>query len=162
MPDYTLTDFQNEVATRLGLDVSSDTYDVAAARIMDRVALAVKQFPSKPSSPAQRAFAKSLKLGVAKDTMRVASAKIADSLFEKNTRALARLKLKKDDRVIFTEKYETDDRTETHTSEHIVSSVGSNGRVYFKGIGCQGAWPTQLKRTRPNNSFKPNPLRGSA
>jgi hypothetical protein len=50
MPNYTPSDFQQEIAARLGLDVSADSYDVAAARIMDIVALAVKQFTAKGSS----------------------------------------------------------------------------------------------------------------
>ncbi|WP_156117293.1 hypothetical protein [Xanthomonas sacchari] len=162
MPEYIVSDFQQEVAALLGLDVSNDSYDVAAAKIMDRVAIAVKHFPPKPSSAEQRKFAKSLKLAVAKDSMRVASAKISDALADKNAKALARLNLKKGDKVIYIEKYDFGDGLQTNTSEHIVSSIGSNGRVYFKGIGCQGAWPSQLKKVRANNSSKPTPLRGAA
>ena len=148
MPEYTLSDLQKEIASRLGLDVSNDSYDVAAAKIMDQVALAVKHFPPKPSSTEQRKYAKSLNLAVAKDSMRVASARISDALADKNAKALSRLKLKKGDKVIHTEKYDYGEGLQTNTSEHIVSSIGSNGRVYFKGVGCQGAWPSQLKRVR--------------
>jgi hypothetical protein len=146
MPKYTSSDFQQEIAARLGLDVSGDSYDVAAARIMDIVALAVKQFPARASSAEQRKFARSLKLNVAKDSMRVASARISDALLAANKKALDRLKLSKGDKVIFIEKYEGESGVHMRMSEHVISSIGSNGRVYFKGIGCQGAWPTQLKK----------------
>lgn len=147
MPNYMPSDFQRKIAAQLGLDVAGDSYDVAAARIMDIVALAVKQFPARASSAEQRKFAKSLKLNVAKDSMRVASAKISDALLAANKKALRRLKLSKGDKVVFTEKYDTESGVHRRISEHVISSIGSNGRVYFKGIGCQGAWPTQLKKT---------------
>jgi hypothetical protein len=146
MPNYTHSEFQQKIAARLGLDVAGDSYDVAAARIMDSVALAVKQFPAKASSPEQRKFARSLKLNVAKDSMRVTSAKISDALLATNKKTLDRLKLSKGDKVIFIEEYETESGVHKRVSEHVVSSIGSNARVYFKGIGCQGAWPTQLKK----------------
>jgi hypothetical protein len=129
MPNYTPSDFQQEIAALLGVDVSGDSYDVATAR-----------------SAEQRKFARSLKLNVAKDSMRVASAKISDALLAANKKALDKLKLNKGDKVIFIENYEAESGVYKRMSEHVVSSIGSNGRVYFKGIGCQGAWPTQLKK----------------
>ena len=162
MPKYTISEFQNEIAARLGVDISKDSFDVAAARILDRVALAVRQLPQRQASMAQKEFAKSLRLSVAKDSMRVASAKISDALHAKNIKALKRLNLRKDDKVVYTEKYETPQGAQVHTTEHVVSSIGANGRVYFKGIGCPGAWPSQLKRAKANNSSKPTPLRGAA
>src|SRR5213594_3953822 len=130
MPNYTPSDFQQEIAARLGVDVSGDSYDVAAARIMDIVALAVKQFPARASSAEQRKFARSVKLIVAKDSMRVASAKISDALLATNKKALDRLKLSKGDKVIFIEKYKAESGVYKRMSEHVISSIGSNGRVY--------------------------------
>ena len=137
---------QIALAGLLGLDIKADTFDVAAARLMDAVATAIGHEPPEQSSERQRAFAASLGHNVTADTKRVASAKIGEALFTKNQDAIASLHLKPGDRVIRVEHFEYDGEMRTVEQKFVVSSIQPNGRVFFKGGNGQGAWPTQLKK----------------
>lgn len=137
---------QIALAGSLGLDIESDTFDVAAARLLDSVATAIGHEPVEQSSERQRAFAASLGQNVAADSKRVASAKIGEALFAKNQDAIASLHLKPGDRVVRVEHFEFDGEMRTVEQEFVISSIQPNGRVFFKGGNGQGAWPTQLKK----------------
>lgn len=137
---------QIALAGSLGLCISTDTFDVAAARLLDAVAPAIGHKPSEQSSERQRAFAASLGQNVATDTKRVASAKIGDALFAKNQEAISFLCLKSGDSVVRMRRFEFDGEIQTLEQEFVVSSIQPNGRVFFKGGNGQGAWPTELKK----------------
>lgn len=139
---------QNQIALAglLSLNIATDTFDVAAARLLDAVAAAIGHEPPEQSSDRQRAFAASLGHDVAADSKRVASAKIGEALFAKNQDAIATLSLKPGDRVVRVERFEFDGEMRTLEQEFVISSIQPNGRVFFKGGNGQGAWPTQLKK----------------
>lgn len=65
--------------------------EVLAARIHDRVAEAIGNEPSSPSTERQQAFALSLGKDVAHETQRVASAWIAMAFLDRNRQCLAEL-----------------------------------------------------------------------
>jgi hypothetical protein len=137
---------QKELAKLLGIDISADTFDVAAARLLDAVAIAIGHEPPKNASEGQIAFATSLGQDVSTNTKRVASAKICEALFLNNQDAIAALNLKPGDRVIKISRFELNGEIQTFESEFVISSIQPNGRVFFKGGNGQGAWPTQLKK----------------
>lgn len=136
---------QEQLARALGVDISGDSFDVAAARLMDVVAVSVGHEPAEPASERQMQFAQSLGCAVAGDTKRVASAKIGEALLARNRQAIVSMNLKPGDRVIRTIQFEYGGELRTTENEFVISSIQNNGRVFFKGGNGQGAWPTQLK-----------------
>ncbi len=146
MSTLPVSEAQIELAGRVGVDVGGDSFDVAAARLLDAVALALGYEPAAPSSERQRSFAESLGCDVSNDSKRIASARIGDALFGKNQEAIANLGLKPGDRVIRVHQFEFDGELRTLEQEYVISSIQTNGRVFFKGGNGQGAWPTQLRR----------------
>jgi hypothetical protein len=142
------TDTQIKIANTLGIDISSDSRDVAAARIREVVEPAINPYSMRNRTATQKQikFATSLGLNVSGDSFWVCSAKIDDKLRELNQLALERLKLKPGDKVIVTKKIKIDEQQHEYKEEHIVSSIGKNLRVYFKGGGGRGAWPSQIEK----------------
>jgi hypothetical protein len=137
---------QKELAKLLGLDISADTFDVAAARLLDAVAIAIGDEPPQNATERQIVFASSIGQDVSTNTKRVASAKIGEALFSKNQDAIAALNLKPGDRVIKISRFELNNEFHTFEQEFVISSIQPNGRVFFKGGNGRGAWPTQLKK----------------
>lgn len=137
---------QTKLAALLGVDIGADTFDVAAARLLDAIAPAIGHEPRAPSSARQREFAASLGFDSSFDSKRVASAKINEALYVRNQNAIVALDLKPGDRVIRVEHYEIDGELQEFAQEFQVSSIHPNGRVFFKGGNGQGAWPTQLRK----------------
>lgn len=140
------SDEQVSLAALLGISVAVDSYDVAAARLFDAVAVAVGFEAPEPSSVRQRSYAEALGFSVASDSKRVASAKIAEALFEKNQQAITEMNLKPGDHVVRVEHVEFEGEMRTLETEFVISSIQPNGRVFFKGGNGQCAWPTQLRR----------------
>jgi len=140
---------QREIAGRLGLDISADSSDIAAARIFDAVATAVGHEPTAPSTERQRAFAASLGQDVSSDSQRIASARIGEALQIRNEQAIAELDLKPGDRILRVERFEHEGQWHTLEREFIVSSIQPSGRIFFRGGNGQGAWPTQIRKLDP-------------
>ena len=143
------TDTQIKIAKTLGIDISSDSRDVAAARIREVVEPAINPNSTyRTATQKQIEFAASLGLDVSSDSFWVCSAKIDDRLRELNQAALESLKLKPGDRVIVTKKIQVNELLHEYQEEYIVSSIGKNLRVYFKGGGGRGAWPGQIEKVK--------------
>ena len=142
------TDTQIKIANTLGIDISGDSRDVAAARIREVVEPAINpnSIYGRKATQKQIKFATSLGLDVLGDSFWVCSAKIDDTLRELNQLALERLKLKPGDKVIVKKKIKIDEQQHDYDEEHVVSSVGKIFRVYFKGGGGRGAWPSQIEK----------------
>jgi hypothetical protein len=139
------TEFQVEVAAAIGVDISGDSRDVAAARLRDYLSPAFgAERDVRPATQRQIEFARDLGYDVYGDSVSIASAKIAQHLFALNQQALRRLKLKPGDRVRRIGDVEVNGERHAYSEEFIVSSIQPDGRVFFKGIGCRGGWPTQL------------------
>lgn len=141
------TKLQKHIAEALSIDISNDSETVAAARIRQYVASAIgEKAYDEPSTEKQIKFAMSLGLDVAKDTKGIASAKISDELHAQNLQALNRLNLKPGDRVRQKHTGEVNGEDYEFYTEHVISSITEYGRVFFKGVGCQSAWPTQIEK----------------
>jgi hypothetical protein len=141
------TDAQVKIAKTLGIDISNDSRNVTAARIRETVEPAIN--PNSTfwaATQKQIEFATSLGLDVMSDSFWVCSAKIDDKLRELNQVALENLKLKPGDRVIVTTKGKISGQNYERQDEFIVSSIGKNLKVYFKGGGGRSAWPGRIER----------------
>ena len=141
------TESQRSLAALLSVDLAGDTFDSAAARLLDAVSTSVGLEPQEPASERQKAFAKSLGAVLESESKRVASAIIGQLLHERNQEAIARLQLSAGDWVVRTQRIEIEGETHILEQEFVISSVQPNGRVFFKGGNGQGAWPTQLRKS---------------
>jgi hypothetical protein len=139
------TEIQLRVAAALAVDIARDSRTVAAARLYDAVAEAIgERHACRPASARQVEFALSLDLDVRSDSLRVASAKIADELERRNRAALVALNLQPGDRVLIRKRYETEGQRHEWTREFTISSIDVRGRLHFKGGNGDGAWPTEV------------------
>lgn len=79
---------------------------------------------------------------------RVASAWIDHFLTKRNVQRLRELKLRSGDRVTKSETWANPltGETQIRTADHVVSSIGASGLVYFKGGNGQCAWPSTVSR----------------
>jgi len=135
--------FQVNIACKLGIDISRDSREVAAARLYDFLAPAFcKKRDLRNATPRQIEFAQELGFDVSADRLPIAHAKISQHLSVLNRHALRRLRLKPGDPVLVC------DRDGQCVDQQTVSSVGRDGRVFFKGVGCRSAWASQLQRSR--------------
>jgi hypothetical protein len=150
------TEAQRKIADLLKVNISKDSRAVAAARIRSVVDFAINPNAKfRPVTQRQLKFAKSLGLDVSNDTFWVCIAKIGDRLGELNRQALDRLQLKPGDRVIKSSVVNLNGTQHKIKQEFTVSSIGKNGRVYFKGGAGASAWATQIKKTiRTTNERK--------
>jgi hypothetical protein len=134
------TDEQKKVAELLGIDISDDSLVVAAARIRDVVEPAIRPGTEyRPATDKQLKHAESLGIEVAGDSLWVCWAKINEKLRELNQEARERLQLIPGMYV-----WVIDEKVNERRIMQ-VSTIGKNGRVYFKGGGGASAWPTQLE-----------------
>ena len=144
------TDIQARVASALSVKIAGDSRRVAAARLHDAVAEAIGSDGFRPATQRQVAFARSLNLDVCCESLRVASARIADELDRRNRQALAVLHLEPGDRVVVRKAFEVDGHRDEWVREFTVSSIDARGRLYFKGGNGEGAWPTQVEKVSAN------------
>ena len=101
MPCGRPTDIQLRVAAALSIDSTGDSRGVAAARIYDSVAEAIgERHGPLPATAKHVEFTQRLGLDARRDSVRVASAKIADELDRRNWEALGTLALQPGDRVM--------------------------------------------------------------
>jgi hypothetical protein len=151
------TDFQKQVAAAIGVDISADSRNVAAARIHSFVGPAILSREAEHDASARQIeFARSLGLEVAGEPSLVASAKIGDELFVRNKAALDRLKLKPGDHVRVRRKFEFAGEMRELIEEFVVSSIQPSCRIMFKGGNGLGAWPTQVERSRSRPTPSPS------
>jgi hypothetical protein len=141
------TALQTQIARQLGIDVSTDSFRVAIARIMDIVGPAIGDKPKhfKPT-PKQLKFANELGIHIADESFRVCSAKIQDKLEELNLKTLEEMQLAPGDRVLVREIIDYKGRHHVSEQEYVVSSIKDNGMVYFKGGGGRCTWARKLKK----------------
>ena len=140
------TPFQQSIASLLHLEIEGDTERVAAARIREYIAEAILERERiEPATDRQIDYGHVLELNLEDDTKAVASAKIEDRLNILNQQAIDKLALKQGDRVIHTTVFRSDEGEHTYDREEIVSSIGNNLLVYFKGGNGKCGWPTQIK-----------------
>lgn len=150
---------QIKIAQLLDIDVSSDSFLVAAARILDIVGPAIgeEERYEKPTAK-QLAVAPSLGLDISADSYRVAFAKIRDRYNEINATALERLQLEPGDIVLRHNHVVVEgqhcDCPQSHSydcGEFTVSSIRDE-TVYFRGMDSHRAWGGQLTLVRRSRS----------
>ena len=141
------TQVQIQIAKDLGIEVSKDSFRVAAARILDLVAPAIG-YNAKPATSKQVEFAKGLGIDVTSDSSRVASARIQDKLEEVNSRALKELRLAPGDKVVVRKTYTFSGQEYMDEREYVVSSIKDNGMVYFKGGNGKCAWACKVQKIK--------------
>lgn len=139
---------QQKLAGLLEITLAGDSFETAAAKLLDAVAESLGFEPAQPSSLRQQVFAESLGMNVVHDSKRHATAKIGERLLELNRQAITDLDLKPGDRVLRIHRFEHEGEERTFEQEFVISSIQLNGRVFFKGGNGQGAWPTQLRRVK--------------
>jgi hypothetical protein len=72
--------------------------------------------------------------------------KIDERLSKINNKILSELNLNPGDNVIVKTTFEIDGEQHEYEKEYVVSSIGKNQRVYFKGGKGQSAWPSQIEK----------------
>ena len=146
MPVNKPSKYQRDIAKLLGVNISKDSWRVAAAKIHDIVDAAINsRIRNNSPTEAQIELAEEIGIDVSKDSYRVCFAKIADKLDELNEEALERMQLKPGDKVVFTQHLSIDEAPLPDLAQ-TVSSIGRNGKVYFKGTNNGQAWPAQLTK----------------
>ena len=141
------TEQQRSLAAFLEIDISEDSQEVAAARIREAVEPAIN--PSKGyRSPTQNQIdlAHQLGLDISGDSFWVCFAKINEHLRDLHQKAHERLQLKPGDWVKQTQTFDHEGIKHTTEKKYQVSSIGNDGKVYFRKGGGFSAWPSQLEK----------------
>lgn len=130
---------QIEMATKLGIDVSTDSNITAAAKIESAVYEAIN--PGKERRKAtekQIDFLKALDIETECRGLIIVSALIDEELQNRNIAAIKRLDLKPGDTIV-TEQYGLEQRD-------VISSIAAKRRIWFKGGQGRGCWPSKVIR----------------
>jgi hypothetical protein len=149
MPEYqhvpSVTTEQLAVGERLGLDLSSDTWAVARATILDLVGAAIgdEERYDEPTQ-SQIAWARSLGIDVTGYSYRVAFAMIQDALSERENRLISEMSLRPGDRVV--REREVEGEIHRWRQEFVISSIRDDGLLYFKGGGGKCGWPSKFTK----------------
>jgi hypothetical protein len=146
------TNQQRDLARTVGLTlVGTEPRGVAAVLLEEHLQPLIRGRQSERATERQRAFLVELGSRVADDadlTKRAASAWIEHHLALRSIEYLKRLALARDDVVIKRTRWrhsETGRLCET-LDYAIVSSIGANGMVYFRGGNGKCGWPSSLAR----------------
>ena len=135
------TEQQIEIARLLGIAVSQkDTFRILKGKINDFVAPAIGQCEKTEPTEKEIEVADSLALQVKGSSRRVLYALIGDELDRLNLAVLKELKLDTGDTVTI--------KTYAGNAEYIIASIGENGKIYFKGIGCPETWAINIVNVR--------------
>jgi len=130
-----VTDKQKNVACKLSIELTDfDTARTAAAKIHDFVADAIDDYSASEPTDLQAEFAIRLGIDICDSTRRTLKAKIADELEIRNVNALSQMNLSQGDAIVHI-------RT---GGREVVSSIKDNGKIFFKGTGCQQTWASVL------------------
>jgi hypothetical protein len=153
MTAHSPSECQIRIAAALSVDIGRDSRGVAAARLYDAVAEGIgERHGPRPATGRQVEFAQGLSPDVRGDTVRVASAKIADELKRRNREALVALQLHPGDHVLTRKVYEVDGERHEWIREFTISSIDARGRLHFKGGNGDGAWATEVERVAVEGS----------
>lgn len=141
---------QGELAEAIGLKLSNEPTVVAIALIEAFLRPALYGTSAPLATPKQSAFLASL--GHEPDSFdmprSVASAWIDHYLSVRTLKSLRELQPKAGDLLKHSKDFvdPTTGEVETVETDVVVSSIGSSGRVYFKGGNSYSGWPTDLSR----------------
>lgn len=121
------SNLQRQLAQTLKVDISSCSYEMAAARLRDLLSSAIIDYP--PDEPTERQFELAGELGIdiSEETRRTAKILIKEHLFQLNQIALKKLGIKKGDSISYCR--DNGEIIETR----IISTIKPNGRIFYKG-----------------------------
>lgn len=130
------SEFQKNVAAKLGVFIDPRSFNVAAAQLSDYLAAALDpEASSEPATEKQIAYAATLGVDVASETKRVASARIQEKHDERNRSLIQSMSLAPGVEVLWKETGRL----------MVISSIAENGRLWFKGGNGMGAFPHQVE-----------------
>jgi hypothetical protein len=145
-----ITALQRELAETIGLKLSNEPATVAIALIEAFVRPALYGSSASLATPKQSAFLASLGHKADNSNMPrpVASAWIDHYLSVRTLKSLRELQPTAGDLLRHSEDFvdPITGEVETVETDVVVSSIGSSGRVYFKGGNSYSGWPTDLSR----------------
>lgn len=128
--------FQKEIAGRLGIQIASSSFNVAAAQIEQAIAPALWHEPDLGDATSRQIeYAASLGIDVSKDSKRVASARIQEQQDIRNKTLIREMGLRPGT-VVYWKRYER---------KMVISSISQNGRLWFKGGNGYGAFPHEIE-----------------
>lgn len=135
--------FQIEIAKKLNIDVSMESSIVASAKLKSAIFEAI--YPNKQKREAtqkQLRFLKSLGVESESTDFLIVSALIDEELQKRNIAAIEKHNFKPGDSIL----------TVQYGQEKIdvISSIGSNHRIWFKGGKGRGCWPSQVIKKMEN------------
>lgn len=147
---------QRELADTVGLKLSNEPAAVAIALIEAFLRPVLYGTSASLATPKQSAFLASLghKPDSSDMPRPVASAWIDHYLSVRTLKSLRELQPKAGDSVRHSKNFVDPSTGEIETVETdvVVSSIGSTGRVYFKGGNSYSGWPTELSRDTSSRS----------
>ncbi|MGR8981886.1 MAG: hypothetical protein ACU84H_17595 [Gammaproteobacteria bacterium] len=130
------TDFQKEVASKLGVPIDPSSFIIAATQLSEFLAPAFySEAEYKPATEKQVSYAASLGVDVSKDTRRVASARIQEKHDERSHALIQSMGLAPGVQVLWKERERL----------MVISSIAQNGRLWFRGGNGMGAFPHQVE-----------------
>lgn len=133
----TPSELQKRLAKTLGIDLSGDSFRIAAARIYEAVWPAIEfQSSDLPVSDKQIAFGRDIGIDVSGGDRFTASLQISARLDVLNEVALRDLDLRPGDKIVLKGSREVLE----------VSCVGKNRKIFPRGWGGQSVWATQVSR----------------
>lgn len=148
-----VTNFQIKVGRMLGIFLKDETRSVAAAKILDEITPAIDVDPNLMDPSREEPTEKQIKyaesafgIDISQDSYRVALARISNGQLKRNLEAMDEKELTKGDDVILTEERENKIIKKAFT----ISSIKSNGHIYFKGSNSGAAWAFQVDKI-PND-----------
>ena len=128
--------FQKEVAGRLGIEIDVSSFSIAAAQIEEALAPALWLNPDcEPATAKQIEYAASLDIDVSNDPKRVASVKIQEQQDARNKALIKKMNLQPGTAVLW----------KRNQREMVISSIAENGRLWFKGGNGYGAFPHEIE-----------------
>jgi hypothetical protein len=131
---------QLNIAKKLGIKINNDSETMAAARIHDYVYEAINPTKEKfITSEEQLDLAKSLGIKLVTNSSLIAFAQLSEKLDQINIEAIKKLKLSPGDEV-----------TINNGNVYVISSIGKNYRLWFKGGNGYSAWPTEVISKKAN------------
>jgi hypothetical protein len=147
---------QLALARQLGLALDgNEPHDVVAVMLEEHLQPTVWGTEPEPASVRQLSFLRDLNAILpAGITKGMASAWIEYHLALKTIRSLEKLRLEAGDAVIKASTFRASlaDSMRLFLEYFIVSSIGADGLVYFRGGNGKCAWPTSLRRATEDDS----------
>jgi hypothetical protein len=143
---------QRALAAMTGLALAgSEPRGVVAVMLEEHLRPTIWGVQPERATDRQRNLLSSFGVADAADALlsrRVASAWISHHFAVRTLEHLRRLVLERGDAVIKRSRSRSaaDGKLYEHVEYGVVSSIGANGRVYFRGGGGRSAWPSSLER----------------